>query len=181
MSEVASIISGAPIAGGEASGTKYDFERDALAAYLSGIRKRHQRDAMLKVMIVEDDAFAAETMEFFLGTNGYDVCGVASTVEKAIELGECHQPDFAILDVRLAGGGLGMDVAARLNGHGRRIGILYATGKIGSVRLTKANGDAYLGKPYRPEDIILSLQIIEQIISGGSASRPFPVRFRILD
>jgi CheY-like chemotaxis protein len=180
MSESASKTSGTPITGGENNGTKYDFESDALAMYLGGMRMPSKREAMLKVMIAEDDPFAAETIEFFLGTNGYDVCGVASTVREAVELGHRHQPDFAILDVQLAEGGLGMDIATRLNSNGHRTGILYATGKIGDIRLTKANGDAYLGKPYRPEDIILSLRIVEQIVRGGGASPPFPMRFRVL-
>jgi DNA-binding response OmpR family regulator len=136
---------------------------------------------MPKVLIAEDDRYAAETIEFFLRDNGYEVCGIAPTVEAAVELGKRHHPDLAILDVRLANGGLGMAIATRLNRLGHRLGILYATGKIGEIRLTKTDGHAYLGKPYRPEDILLALRIIEEIISTGHASRPFPVSFRVLN
>ena len=47
------------------------------------------------------------------------------TVEEGIELGEQHKPDLAILDMRLADGGIGMDIAAGLNrgGAGRPLHV----------------------------------------------------------
>ena len=61
---------------------------------------------MSKVMIAEDDIFVADMLEDALVESGYDVCGVARTVEEGIELGEREKPDLAVLDVRLAEGGL---------------------------------------------------------------------------
>jgi two-component sensor histidine kinase/DNA-binding response OmpR family regulator len=135
---------------------------------------------MFKVMIAEDDLFMADMLEEVLVENGYEVCGIARTVDKAVELGERHKPDLAILDVRLAGGGLGTDIAARLN-RPDGLGVLYATGNIGQMGLTKADGDACLGKPYRPADVVRSLKIVEEIVSTGEASRPFPKGFRVLE
>ena len=71
---------------------------------------------MLKVMIAEDDIFVADMLEDALVESGYDVCGVARwTVAEGIELGEREKPDLAVFDLRLAGGGLGTEIAARLN------------------------------------------------------------------
>ena len=102
---------------------------------------------MLKVMIAEDDLLMADLLEEVLVENGYDVCGIARTVAKAVELADRHKPDLAVLDIRLAEGGLGMDIAARVNRQG--MGILYATGNSGRMGLTRANGEALLSKPYR--------------------------------
>src|SRR5665213_3227053 len=138
---------------------------------------------MLKVMIAEDDLFIADMLGDVLGRSGYEVCGIAATVAAAVELGERHQPDLAVLDLRLAEGGLGTEIAARLKRHGGP-GILYATGNVGTVNqigLTKADGDACLSKPYRPEDIIRALKIVQQLVSTGEASRPFPAGFHILE
>jgi CheY-like chemotaxis protein/putative methionine-R-sulfoxide reductase with GAF domain len=135
---------------------------------------------MLKVMIAEDDLIMADMLEDILVENGYEVCGIARTIDEAVELGERHKPDLAVLDVRLAKGGLGMDIAARLNRQGRP-GILYATGNIGQIVLTKADGDACLGKPYRSTDVVRALKIVEEIVSTGEASRPFPKGFRVLE
>ena len=70
---------------------------------------------MLKVMIAEDDLLMADMLEEVLVQSGYEVCGIARTVEEGVELGDRHKPDLAILDIRLAEGGLGMDIAVRLN------------------------------------------------------------------
>ena len=88
---------------------------------------------MLKVMIAEDDLMMADMLEDVLVEGGYEVCGIARTVEKGVELGERHQPDLAVLDLRLAGGGLGTEIATRLNRRGQ-LGVLYATGNIGHLR-----------------------------------------------
>jgi two-component sensor histidine kinase/CheY-like chemotaxis protein len=134
---------------------------------------------MLKVMIAEDDLLMADLLEDVLLQNGYEVCGIARTVEEGVVLGERYKPDLAILDVRLAAGGLGTELAARLARDGRP-GVLYATGNAGQIDLTKADGEACLGKPYRPADIVRALEIVEQIASTGNASLPFPKGFQIL-
>ena len=74
--------------------------------------------SMLKVMIAEDDLLMADMLEEVLVENGYEVCGIARTVGKAVELAERHKPDLAVLDIRLAEEGIGMDIAARVNRQG---------------------------------------------------------------
>jgi CheY-like chemotaxis protein len=95
---------------------------------------------MLKVMIAEDDLVMADMLEDVLVAGGYEVCGIARTVEEGVELGELHKPDLAVLDVRLAGGDRGTDIAARLHRPGGP-GILYATGNMGQIDLASANGE----------------------------------------
>jgi two-component sensor histidine kinase/DNA-binding response OmpR family regulator len=135
---------------------------------------------MPSVMIVEDDLFMADMLEEVLVNGGYDVCGIARTVEQAIELGERHKPDLAVLDIRLAEGGLGTDVATRLKRRGS-LGVLYASGHVGQMVLTKDDGDALLVKPYRPEDVVHALKIVEQIVSTNKTSRRFPKGFSVLN
>ena len=131
---------------------------------------------MPSVMIAEDDLFMADMLEEALAANGYEVCGIARTVEKAVELGEQHKPDLAILDIRLADGGLGTDIP-RLKSQGH-MGVLYASGHVGQMSLTMADGEALIVKPYRSEDVIRALRIVEQIVSTRNASRSFPRGFR---
>ena len=125
---------------------------------------------MPSVMIAEDDLFMADMLEEALAANGYEVCGIARTVEKAVELGERHKPDLAVLDIRLADGGLGTDIPARLKSQGH-MGVLYASGHVGQMSLTRTDGEALIVKPYRSEDVIRALRIVEQIISTRNASR----------
>ena len=112
--------------------------------------------------------------------SGYEVCGIARTVKEAVVLDARHNPDLAVLDLRLADQGLGTEIAAQINRPGRP-GILYATGNATQIKLTRADGEACLSKPYRPADLVRALTIVEQLVSTGEASPPFPAGFQILE
>jgi DNA-binding response OmpR family regulator len=135
---------------------------------------------MLKVLIAEDQLLIADQLEECLTASGYHVCGIARTVEEGVALGELHKPDLAVLDVRLAKDGYGPEIAHRLNSR-RNFGVLYATGDdVRNSRLTLADGDASIQKPYRVEDVVLALAIVREIVTTGMASLPFPRGFRML-
>jgi DNA-binding response OmpR family regulator len=146
------------------------------------VYSRHETFAggkrMLKVLIAEDDLMIADMVEECLSGSGYEVCGIARTVTEGVALGRLNRPDLAILDMRLADGGLGPEIAAQLK-DGARIGILYASGNIGRV-IDLAGGDACIAKPYHPHDLLRALKIIEQIVCGGMPSAPFPRGFQLL-
>jgi DNA-binding response OmpR family regulator len=132
---------------------------------------------MLKVLIVEDDLMLADASEEILVGNGYEVSGIARTVADALAVARRAKPDLVILDLRLADGGLGTEVAAQLPELGRP-GILYVTGNMSQVALT--NGDACLAKPYRSVDLLRGLEIVAAIVATGNAQPPFPQGFRLL-
>jgi DNA-binding response OmpR family regulator len=134
---------------------------------------------VLKVLIAEDDLMIADMIEEALVSHGYEVCGIATTVAEGIALGRQHRPDLAIIDIRLAGGGVGTDIAAQLDRA--HVGILYATGNVSLALRNIADGDACLAKPYRPEDLMRGLEIVARIVTTGIASPPFPRGFQLLD
>jgi CheY-like chemotaxis protein len=134
---------------------------------------------VLKVLVAEDDLVIAGMIEEALMTNGYEVCGIASTVREAVALGREHRPDLAIIDIRLAEGGLGTEIVTHLQ-DGPRIGILYASANINQA-ITLADCDAYITKPYRVEDLLRALDIVADIaIFGVVAKPPFPRGFHLL-
>jgi DNA-binding response OmpR family regulator len=132
---------------------------------------------MLKVLIVEDDLMLADFAEEILVEHGYEVSGIARTVLDAVALAAQSRPDLVILDLRLADGGLGTEVAARLPPDGRP-GILYVTGNTSQVVLT--NGVACLAKPYRSVDLLRGLEIVAEIVATGKAQPPSPQGFQLL-
>lgn len=135
---------------------------------------------MLKVLIAEDELMIADLLEETLITSGYEVCGIARTVDEAVALARLHEPDLAVLDVRLARGDRGPEIARRLSGRGM-LGILYATGEDARhSTLTLADGCASIAKPYRVEDVARALVIIREIMTLGTATPPFPLGFRLL-
>jgi DNA-binding response OmpR family regulator len=133
----------------------------------------------MKVLIAEDELMIADMAEEILVKHGYEVCGIARTVAEAVALGRSHRPDLAVIDMRLADGGLGTEVAAQLGPLGR-LGILYASGNTSHIMLTAADGDACLAKPYRDADLLRGLQIVADIVATGTASPPFPYGFQVL-
>ena len=135
---------------------------------------------MLKVLIAEDELLIADQIEETLLANGYEVCGIARTVDEGVELGELHKPDLAVLDLRLAKGTRGPDIVRRLNGRAN-FGVLYATGNDSkSSPLTIENGDALIAKPFRADELLRALTIVWEISREGTATPPFPRGFRLL-
>jgi CheY-like chemotaxis protein len=100
-------------------------------------------------------------------------------VAEAVALAQRHKPDLAVLDLRLADGGLGTEIAAQLLPLGR-VGVLYATGNISQVVLTAADGDAVLSKPYSSADLLRGLEIVAEIVATSRALPPFPRGFHVL-
>lgn len=133
-----------------------------------------------KILITEDDLLVADMLEQNLLKAGYEVCGIARTVSEGVKLGELHRPDVAIIDVRLAEGGVGTELAARLRGVLPALGVLYASGNIGSIPLTAQDGHGCLGKPYTGRDIVHALKLVEAIAAGAAVAPPFPARFQFL-
>ncbi len=135
---------------------------------------------LLKVLIAEDELMIADLLEETLLMSGYAVCGVARTVDEAIALAELHKPNLAVIDVRLAKGGRGPEIARRLSDRDT-LGILYATGDdIRQSLLTRDDGAASISKPYLNEDVVRALVIVHEMMTTGSTSRPFPAGFRLL-
>ena len=134
---------------------------------------------MLKVLIAEDDLMIADMSEDVLVEQGYEVCGIGRTVAQAVTLGRRHLPDLAIIDMRLADGGRGSEVAAQLVDL-ERLGILYVTGNISSVDPENSRGHGCLAKPYLFSDLVRGLEIVSELIDTGKASPPFPGGFKLL-
>jgi DNA-binding response OmpR family regulator len=132
---------------------------------------------MPRILIVEDDFMLADFAEEILVERGYEVSGIARTVGEAVALARNSRPDLVMLDLRLAEGGLGTEVAAELLSLGRP-GVLYVTGNTSQVALT--DGDACLAKPYRSADLIRGLEIVTEIVATGKAQPPFPHGFQLL-
>ena len=59
------------------------------------------------------------------------------------------------------------------------MGVLYASGQVGQLSLTKTDGDALIAKPYRSEDIIRGLKIVD-IVLTDDASGPIPNGLSVL-
>jgi DNA-binding NarL/FixJ family response regulator len=127
------------------------FARDDAAA--SAERRRATPE---RILVVEDDFLVAMQMESALTEAGFEVAGVASSGEDAIELAISARPRLAVMDVRLAGRRDGIDTALQLFAeHGIR--CIFATAHHDEHARSRAAPAAPLGwlaKPYTMASLI---------------------------
>ena len=134
---------------------------------------------MLNVLIVEDDLTIADLLQEALEADGYHVTGIARTVQEAVHSAEEHHADVAVVDIRLANGDLGTDVAVHLRDK-TTTRVMFSTGNSNDMEQMAACGDAVMTKPYRLSDVSRGLRIIDELARSGHSKLTFPRNFRLL-
>jgi CheY-like chemotaxis protein len=82
---------------------------------------------LLKILLVEDEAFIAMSLRLELTRAGYEFCGFVATGEDALKRIAQDKPDVVIMDVRLPGRIDGIE-AARLIMAMYAIPVIFMTG-----------------------------------------------------
>ena len=107
-----------------------------------------------RILIVEDEAILAFTMEESLIDAGFEIAGVAGRIESALSMIETRAFDAAILDTNLAGVSAG-PAAMALRASGRP--FVVASGYLPSQQQEAFVGAPCIQKPYPPEMLIQAL------------------------
>ena len=113
-----------------------------------------------KILIVEDEFVEASYLRSMLSRAGYTVCGVARSVEKALELIEQEKPGLVLLDITLSGKLTGVDLARQLKEQ--NIAFIYLSANSTESVLTEAKATepyGFLVKPFRENDLLITLEI----------------------
>lgn len=71
--------------------------------------------AEVSIMVVEDEAIVALEIQIRLRAMGYNVCGICSSGENALELVEKMRPNFILMDIKLKGKMNGIETADIIN------------------------------------------------------------------
>lgn len=110
----------------------------------------------MRIMIVENEALVAEDIKEILAGAGHTVVGIATTQKEAVKLAKDEVPDLAILDVGLANGENGLDVAERL-GSVFHLSIIFLTGRTDfhvRAMALPVQPVAFVSKPFQPDDLL---------------------------
>ena len=73
-----------------------------------------KKQALPRVLVVEDDFLIAMQTELALTAAGFEVIGPATTAEEAVAFANEAQPVLAVMDIRLASNRDGIDAARQL-------------------------------------------------------------------
>jgi DNA-binding response OmpR family regulator len=111
-----------------------------------------------RIIIVEDDDDVAEFMASMLSKNGYEVSGVYSTGEQAIEEVSQCKPDLVLMDMVLAGELDGLETARKILKR-IKIPIIYLTGYSDMVEILQNEGKVPLLKPFSFNDLQAAIEV----------------------
>ena len=118
---------------------------------------------MRRVLVVDDEENIRIVLHTLLKKHGYEV-EVADGGEAALALVDTFDPDVILTDVRMPKMG-GLDLLATLKGkqHPATVIVMSAYGNVDlAIEAMKAGAYDYVGKPFKPDEVILALRKAEE-------------------
>lgn len=109
-----------------------------------------------KILIVEDEAVAADNLREFLEENGYTVLDVCNSGEDAVNKATKNLPDLVLMDIKLQGDMDGVEAAIRINKKSR-VPIIYLTAFGDDEKVARAKAiepPVFIPKPYSLNDVL---------------------------
>ncbi len=113
-----------------------------------------------RILIVEDEFVVAADLEFQLQSMGYQVVGLASTGNRALELAGREEPDIALMDIKLNGDKDGLETARCLH-QTLDIPVIFITAYADSELLERAKRSepfGYIVKPYSSKELRATIE-----------------------
>lgn len=129
----------------------------------------------MRVLIVEDEALVAMEIESMLVSAGHDPIAVADDLDTALAAADAGRPDLALVDMQLARGCSGLDVAAALQARG--IPVMFATGN----HPQEAGRTLALGclqKPITDYTLAAAINAAAAVLTGSSVP-PLPTSVQL--
>ena len=115
----------------------------------------------IKILVVEDELIAAESLALDLRRQGYQVVGIVDSGAKAINKISDTMPDLIIMDILLKGEMDGVSTTEQIHNY-YPIPVVYLTAYADKNTLERAKETSpygYLVKPYKPQDLSTTIEI----------------------
>ncbi|MEO8877251.1 MAG: sigma-54 dependent transcriptional regulator [Polyangiaceae bacterium] len=118
---------------------------------------------MKRVLVVDDEENIRVVLRALLRKNGYEV-EVADSGESALVLVDTFGPDVILTDVRMPKmGGLDLLATLRAKQNMATVIVMSAYGNVDlALEAMKAGAYDYVGKPFKPDEIVLALKKAEE-------------------
>ena len=116
-----------------------------------------------RVLVVDDEENIRVVLRTLLRRHGYEV-ETAGSGEDALALVEGFGPDFVLTDVRMPKmGGLDLLATLRAKNHPATVIVMSAYGNVDlAIEAMQAGAYDYVQKPFKPEEIVLTLRKAEE-------------------
>lgn len=113
-----------------------------------------------RVVVAEDEAIIRMDLRELLGEEGYDVVAECGRGDEAVELVRTHQPDVALLDIKMPG----MDgISAAREISADRLAAVVLVTAFSQRELIEEAGDAgvhgYVVKPFERHDLVPAIEV----------------------
>lgn len=129
-------------------------------------------EAGLRVLIVEDEFLVAMEIETYLNHAGHEAVGMAATLKEAVARARETLPDFALVDIGLAQGSSGLDVASEFREMG--IPCLFVSGTCPDPKIACRLGLGCLSKPFNETILLQSLGVALESSKGEHPNKVPP-------
>ena len=127
----------------------------------------------MRVLIVEDEVLVAAEIEFLVQEAGLEALGVVISSEEALVAISEQRPDLVLLDVHLADGPTGVEIARKAAAlHG--VTVLFMTANRRRLPDDFAGAVGSVAKPYTEWGMRSALRFVADCLRDGGASRPAP-------
>ncbi|MCJ2006459.1 response regulator [Methylobacterium sp. HMF5984] len=132
----------------------------------------------LRILVVEDEALILMQIEMMLEEAGHRVVGTAMTAAEAIAQIEACRPELVLIDLRLADGSSGIEVAQAIRD---RAGITAAFMTANARQLTEEmeGATAVISKPFSETVLEAALAYLETCVRRPPPTGPVPNGMRI--
>lgn len=126
------------------------------------------------VLLVEDDALVAMSLQDDLADFGCRLLGCAATADDAERMAAESRPDIVLMDVGIRGGRDGIDTARVLQER-HDLPVIFITGASGADaarRISELRAAIVLSKPFSPADLRSALA--NALVPAAGARPPKP-------
>ncbi len=118
-----------------------------------------------RILIVEDEILIAFELESLLQDEGYEPVGIAPTAREAVSLAGDSGPDLALVDIHLADGLTGVDVARTLVAD--EVAVLFTTANAKRIPDDFAGAVGVIAKPYTERAVRNAVRYVLDRLRGG--------------
>lgn len=122
------------------------------------------------MLLADDEPEIIEYLRILLPIEGFEVVGAAADADRAVELAHSLQPDVALIDLGMPGGGLDAALRMRPLSPSTHVVVFSAESvSVGVLPLLSAGIDGYVVKGGSPNQIV---QAIRSAVEGGAYFTP---------